>query len=104
MTTILARQMPGVWSRTGVIDPFGMSLELLGPVVDRAQVAGGVAFGFVVEVRRVRVTAFAAGGDRAGVHFRAELHHCDEAVAAGAVVAFRARPAVRAERGQRAPA
>src|SRR3546814_14420070 len=48
--------------------------------------------------------AFAAGGDRAGAHFRAELDHRDKAVAAAAVVAFGAGPAVRAERGQRTPA
>src|SRR3546814_11417262 len=48
--------------------------------------------------------AFAAGGDRTGAHFRAELDHRDKAVAAAAVIAFGAGPAVRAERGQRTPA
>jgi len=39
---------PTSLSRT--IDPLGMPLKLLGPEIDRAQVAGGVAFGLVVEV------------------------------------------------------
>src|SRR6185312_166438 len=81
-----------------------MALELFRPEVHGAQVAGGVALGLVVEVGRVGVAAFAAGGDRAGMHFRAELDCRDEAVAAGAVIALRARPAMRAERSQRAPA
>src|SRR6185437_13947727 len=50
------------------------------------------------------MAAFAAGGDGACTHPRAELHHSHEAVAAGTVVLLRAGPAVCAERGQRAPA
>src|SRR6185312_2994534 len=88
----------------GVVLALGVPLQLLRPEVHRAQVAGGVALGLVVEVLRVGMTAFAAGGDRAGAYLRAELDRRDEAVAAGAVVAFRAGPAVRTERGQRTPA
>src|SRR3569623_2551748 len=48
--------------------------------------------------------AFAARGDRACLDTGTELDDGGEAVAAGAVIAFRARPAMRAERCQRAPA
>lgn len=33
-----------------MVGPFGVTLELIGPEVNRAEIAGGVAFGFVVEV------------------------------------------------------
>lgn len=40
-----------VASHSRMIDTLRVFLELLGPEVDRAQVAGRVAFGLVVEVR-----------------------------------------------------
>src|SRR5690606_14440990 len=86
------------------VDLFRVAFELFGPEVHLAQVAGAVTLGLVVEVRRRRVAAFAARGHRARADLVAELHRGNEAVAAGAVVALRARPAMRAERGQRAPA
>src|SRR5690606_11835491 len=90
--------------QAGVVDAFDVSLELVRPEVDLAQVARAVAFGLVVEVGRIGMAAGAAGGDRAGAHPLAELDHGDEAVAVGAVVTLRARVTARAERGQRAPA
>src|SRR5690348_11190536 len=87
-----------------MVDLLGMALELTRPEVHLAQVAGGVALGLVVEVRRCRMPALAAGGDRPGADLGTELHDRDETVAAGAVVAPGARPAVGTERGQRAPA
>ena len=64
---------------------FSMPLQLLGVKVHLAQVAGGVTLGLIVEVLRLDVAAFAAGGDRAGVDLVAELDAGDEAVAARAV-------------------
>src|ERR1700729_411068 len=91
-------------SQARVIDALDMPLELLGPEIDGAQVAGRVAFGLVVEMWRIRMAALATGSDRARTNLVAELDHRDEAVAAGTVVALRSRPTVRAERGERAPA
>src|SRR5690606_13782547 len=87
-----------------VIPALGMPRQLFRPEVHRPQVAGAVALGFVIEMRGFGMAAGAAGGDRAGAYLVAELDRGDEAVAAGAVVAFGAGPAMRAERGQRAPA
>src|SRR3546814_796287 len=94
---------PASW-RSDPVGAFDVALQLLWPEVHRAQVAGAVALGLVVEVRRGGIAALAACGDGAGADLVAELDRRDEAVAAGAVVALRARPAMRAERRQRAPA
>src|SRR5690606_6794952 len=93
-----------VLRRRDPVAAFDVSLEFARLEIHLAQVARAVALGLVVEVRRSRIAAFAAGGDRARGHLVAELHRGDEAVAAGAVVALRAGPAMRAERRQRAPA
>src|SRR5450432_3843876 len=90
-------------SRTGMIEPLGVLLELLGPEIYGAQVAGGIAFGFVVEMRGVRMATFAAGSDRAGAYLVAELDDRDKTISAGAVVAFRPWPAMRAKGSERAP-
>src|SRR5690606_28313423 len=87
-----------------VIPALGVPRQVFSPEIHRPQVAGAVALGLVVEMRRVGMAAGAAGGDRAGAHLVAKFDRGDEAVAAGAVVAFGAGPAMRAERGQRAPA
>ena len=52
-----------------MIAPLDVPLELVGPEVDGPQIAGGVALGLVVEVRRVGIAALAAGGDGAGADF-----------------------------------
>src|SRR5207342_67900 len=87
-----------------VVRPFDMRLQFVGPEVDGAQVARRVALGFVVEVRRLRIAALAADGDRARADLLPELDDGDEAVAAGAVVPLGARPSMGAERRERAPA
>ena len=79
----------------------GVPFELRAVEVDLAQVAGRVALGLVVEVRRRGIAALAAGRDGPGAHLVAELDHRDEAVAAGAVPLLRARIR-RARRTRRA--
>src|SRR6185312_877330 len=90
-------------SRAGVVDALGMALEVLGPEVDRAQVAGGIAVDLVGEVRRSGMATLAARLDGARMHPWAEFDRGDETVAAVAVKALGARPAVRAKGGQGAP-
>src|SRR2546423_344840 len=81
-----------------------MTFELVGIEVDLAKVARGVALRLVVEMLRRRITAFAAGGHRAGVDaVLAELDDGDEAVAARAVHPLGPRIRPRAERGERTP-
>src|ERR1035438_5482207 len=81
----------------------GVSLELLAVEVDLAQFAGAIAFRLIVEVRRRRMAALAAGRHRPGTHAFAEFDHGDEAVAAGAIPLFGARVGARGERSQRSP-
>src|SRR4051812_47743553 len=80
-----------------MIGPLDVPLLFLGPEIHGPQVARGVTLCLIVEMRRIRVTTFAACRDGPRMHLVAELHHRHEAVPAGAVVAFGARPAVRAE-------
>src|SRR4051812_1265479 len=80
-----------------MIGPLDVSLLFLGPEVHGPQVACGVTLSLIVEMRRIRVTPFAACRDGSRTHLVTELHHCHEAVPAGAVIALGARPAVRAE-------
>ena len=113
------REVDGGTSRAASAEPHDRGLTLLLPrpvrplrvlldvravEVDLAQVAGGVALGLVVEVRRRRIAALAAGAHRPRPHAVAELHHRHEAVAARAVHLLRARVGARAERRQRSPA
>jgi hypothetical protein len=77
--------------------------QLVRVEIDLAQIAGRVALGLVVEVRRARVAALAAGADGAGADAGAELDGSDEAVAAQAVIALGPVLPARAERGERAP-
>src|ERR1035437_8984732 len=86
-----------------MVFPLRMSLELLAVEVDLAQLAGAIAFGLIVEVRGRRMAALAAGRHGPGAHAFAELHHGDEAVAAGAVPLLGPRVGARSERGQRSP-
>src|SRR5665213_1588576 len=74
---------------TWMVGSLGVAFELIGVEVDFAKIAGGVAGGFVVEVGRVGMAAFAAGGDGAGVDAGAELDDGNEAVAAGAIPLLR---------------
>src|SRR5438132_11887294 len=53
--------------------------------VHLSQIAGGVAFRLVVEMRAQRVTALPTGRDSARVHAITELNDGDETVAARAV-------------------
>src|SRR5262245_58487574 len=80
-----------------VVAPPGVAGELGRIEVHLAQVAARVASRLVVEVRRVRVAAFATGRDGDRPHARPELDHRDEAVAARAVHPLGARVGARAE-------
>ena len=86
-----------------MVGPLGVAFQVFGVEVDRAQVSGGVAYGFVVEMGRVGMAAFASGGDCAGADLVAEFDDGDEAVAAGSVAFLGARIGSGAERGQRSP-
>src|SRR5579883_2685766 len=83
--------------RSRMVFALGVPLQLLAVEVDLAQVAGGVALGLVVEVLRLGMAAFAAAGDGAGAHARAEFDYRNEAVAAGPVPFLRAGVRPRAE-------
>src|SRR3954466_1711630 len=83
---------------TRVVRALGVAGELVGIEVQLAQVAARVAPGLVEEVRRVRVAALAAGGDRHRLDPVAELDHRDEAVAARAVHPLGPRVGPGAER------
>ena len=82
----LPRRLPVLLPRP--VPPLDMAGELVGVEIDRAQIAGGVALRLIGEMRRARVAAFAARGDRDRADARAEFDHRDEAVAAGAVLAL----------------
>src|ERR1035437_5019849 len=86
-----------------MILPLRMSLELIAVKVDLAQFARAVPRGLVVEVRRLRIAALPSGRHGPRPHAVAELHHGDEAIAAGAIPLLRARVRARRERGQRSP-
>src|SRR5881398_2017676 len=86
-----------------MIFALGVALELVAIEVDIAEIAGGVALRFIVEVLGLRMAAFASARDCPGAHAVPELHHGDEAVPAGAVPLLRAWVGARAERGERAP-
>src|SRR5690348_9667663 len=81
-----------------------MAGELVGVEVDRPEVARRVAPRLIAEMARRRVAALAAGSDRPGAHPRPELDDRDEAVAAGAVPAARARIGTGGEGGEASPA
>src|SRR5450759_3065933 len=85
----------------GMILPLGVSLELRAVEIDLAQLASAVPPGLIVEVRGCRIAALSACRHGPGPHAVAELHHGDEAVAAGAIPLLRARVRARRERGQR---
>src|SRR5438270_7444277 len=81
-----------------------MGLDLRGIEIDFAQVARCITQRFVVEVRRIRMTAFAARGDRSRADpLWTKLHDRDKAIAAGAVPALRPRLLRRREGRKRAP-
>src|ERR1035437_10135468 len=86
-----------------MILPLRMSLELIAVKVGLSQVARSVPLGLIVEVRGRRIAALSAGRHGPGPHAVAELHHGDEAVAAGAVPLLGPRVGARSERGQRSP-
>src|SRR5664279_6322218 len=90
-------------SAPGMVLPLRMSLELRAVEVDLAQFARAVPLGLIVEVRGCRIAALSACRHGPGPHAVAELHHGDEAVAAGAIPLLRARVRARRERGQRSP-
>src|SRR5205085_9256368 len=87
-------------SLAGMVGAFSVTREVRLVEIDRPQIPRCIALGLVVEMGRVRMAALAAGGDRPGAQPRAEFDDGDEAVAAGAVPAPRARPGPRREGGQ----
>src|SRR4029450_6708972 len=100
------RRAPQYRSVARMVAALRVSLELLRIVVDVAQVAGAVAQDLIVEMRRRRVAALAAGSDCFRVHALAEFDGRDEAVAARAVELLHAAEYTRSvlEGGERAPA
>ena len=82
---------------------FGVALELGTVEVNLAQISRGVAYGFVIEVRRGPMAALAAGGHGPRAHFVAKFDHCDEAVTVCAIPLLRSGILVRAKRRERAP-
>src|SRR5436190_10893533 len=91
------------WSVSWVILPLGVSFELRPVEVNLAQVARGVPLRLIVEVRRPRMPALPARGDRPRPHRGTEFHDGDEAVSAGSIPLLRARIRSRPERRQRTP-
>jgi len=81
----------------------GMVFQLFTVEVDLTQVPGAIPLGLIIEVQRLRVTAFASRGHRSCTHLVSELHHGDKAVAAGPVPALGSGILPRRERGQRSP-
>src|ERR1700675_348879 len=90
-------------SASGVVLALGVTRELRAVEVDLAEVAGAVADGLVVKVRRRRMAALSAGRDGPGAHAIAELDYGHEAVSAGAVPFLRTRIGARSERRERSP-
>src|SRR5689334_9236955 len=82
----------------------GVAGQLVAIEVHVAEIAGAVAHGLTVEVRRRWIAVLAAGGDRFRADAIAEFHDGHEAVPAGAVHFLRAAVGARAERGQGSPA
>src|SRR4051794_29259181 len=82
---------------------FCMSLQLVAVEVDFAQVSGGVALRFVVEVVIARMAALASGGNGPCAHAVTELDDGDETVAARAVPLLRVGIGARSEGCERSP-
>src|ERR1035437_6636975 len=71
-------------SASRMVLALSVALELRAVKVDLAQFSRAVPLGLIVEVRGRRIAALPAGRYGPGPHAVAELHHGDEAVAAGA--------------------
>src|SRR5205823_2357554 len=71
--------------------------------VHLSQIARGIAFRLVVEMRALRVATFAAGCDRSRADAVTELNDGDEAVAARAVPLLRVGILTGRERRERSP-
>src|SRR3954469_13956718 len=82
---------------------FGVSLELVAVKIDFAQVSGGIALGFVVEVAIAWMAAFASCGDCPCSHTIAELDYGNETVSARAVPLLCIRVGARAEGSEGTP-
>src|SRR5438445_1271460 len=80
-----------------------VALQLGTIEVHVSQIARAVSRGLIVEVRRRRIAALAAGRDRPGPHAIAEFDDCHEAVPARAVHLLGSLVRARAEGRQRAP-
>src|SRR4029077_12549129 len=80
-----------------------VSLQLRTIEVDLAQFARAVSFGLIVEMRRCRMAALAAGRHGPGANFVAKLDYCNKAVPACAIPFFCSRVSTRSKRRQRAP-
>ena len=88
---------------SGMVVSFGVTLQLVGIEVDVAQTAGAVPLRLVVEVTRLRMSAFPSYCHRPGAHFVSKFHHRNKAVSAGSVPLPRSWIRPGPERCQRAP-
>ncbi len=68
-----------------MVVPFDVSLQLVGIEVNLAQIPGAVPLHLILEVPRLRMSAFPSRRYSPGAHFIAKFHHCNKAVSAGAV-------------------
>jgi len=80
---------------SGLIGSRRVSGELRRVEIHLAKAAGRITLGLVVEMFRLRIAAFAAGGYRFCADRLAEFDDGDEAVSVAAIDLFRARVAAR---------
>src|SRR2546430_15676749 len=71
-----------------VVLSLGVTFQLCPVKINLSEIARAVTFRLVIEMRRRRVAAFAAGGHGFGAHGLAKLNDGDKAVAARAVNLF----------------
>src|SRR2546429_9803899 len=82
---------------------FGVALELGTVEVNLAQISRGVAYGFVIEVRRGPMAALAAGGHGPPAHFVPKFDPCDKDVSLCAIPLLPSGILGRAKRRERDP-
>src|ERR1700735_582273 len=63
----------------------GVALQLVRIKVNLAQVAADISLYLIIEMPRIRMSAFATGCHCSSAHSIAKLNHCNKAVAAGSV-------------------
>src|SRR5262245_65481875 len=86
-----------------MVPPLDVRLYLRLVEIDLTEIARRVSRRLIVEVRRLRIAAFSAGGDRLRAHLVAELDDRNETVAARAVHLLRALVSTRTECRERSP-